>query len=670
MTRPNSCWTAGHALGLMLCIVCSCKLVDGGAAKVYGFTSFAQEFNVACPNGQGFRGLRSIHENEYDRKWRFLCEDVGYGPNDNVAKFGTLEDRKENYDHPQTVVCPRHHYLAGALSKFHGHYSDRLWIWTCRQATDAVLSNCQRGDYVNNWDEQFKFIASDNRVITGVNSYHDNNKEDRRFRFTTCRVDCSPFYEQHDTGCVPTELKPSPSPSYDEHFQQTFFVTCHNNQGLVRVRSDYDEGQGDRKWRFQCAPVGSTQVADLTEMSTAGVEDLHGAVNMICPTNYYLRAIQSGFVQAMKDRLFKFQCQRITGAILTNCQRREFVNPVHGALDVDVERHQVIAGLASMYSAVDEDRRWHVTTCDVSCANGFTSDGARGCIEAPCGKLVLQDGILSGNCQGRVGDECQYSGCNLGYRLLSPPVTRVCQADGSWTNTAPVCKRIESCGPQVLPNGHVIGACDGGIGDACTFSGCEDGFKLSETGVTRVCQADGTWSNSPPHCERVPCKPLTLQHGQLVGDCGGDFGDTCVYRECNDGYSMLVPVGPDDPVKSEGTEFKHATSPVSRTCMGNGTWSNGTPICHRTPTTWFHHIPSIFWDTMQILWKDITLVVEGTCHAMDKLQCWLQNVDTRIVWAVGSTCVLMLLGLYWFDAPLPAANEAAQNSGTARALTT
>ena len=43
-------------------------------------------------------------------------------------------------------------------------------------------------EYVNDWDEVIAFQCSHNGYITGIDSYHDNHVEDRRFKFRCCET--------------------------------------------------------------------------------------------------------------------------------------------------------------------------------------------------------------------------------------------------------------------------------------------------------------------------------------------------------------------------------------------------------------------------------------------------------------------------------------------------
>lgn len=43
-------------------------------------------------------------------------------------------------------------------------------------------------EYVNDWDEVLVFQCQHNSYISGIDSYHNNHAEDRRFKFYCCET--------------------------------------------------------------------------------------------------------------------------------------------------------------------------------------------------------------------------------------------------------------------------------------------------------------------------------------------------------------------------------------------------------------------------------------------------------------------------------------------------
>ena len=49
-------------------------------------------------------------------------------------------------------------------------------------------TNCRWTNYVNNWDARLNWVAPGKAVIVGTESYHDNGKEDRLWKFYYCEL--------------------------------------------------------------------------------------------------------------------------------------------------------------------------------------------------------------------------------------------------------------------------------------------------------------------------------------------------------------------------------------------------------------------------------------------------------------------------------------------------
>merc|ERR1712224_557026 len=77
--------------------------------------------------------------------------------------------------------------IVGIYSVHHNGKEDRLWKF--QNANIGAKSITSRiTNYLNNWDGAVHYTCPGNQAITGFYSYHDNGKEDRRWR-----VRCSGF---------------------------------------------------------------------------------------------------------------------------------------------------------------------------------------------------------------------------------------------------------------------------------------------------------------------------------------------------------------------------------------------------------------------------------------------------------------------------------------------
>ncbi|XP_066265871.1 E-selectin-like [Branchiostoma lanceolatum] len=149
------------------------------------------------------------------------------------------------------------------------------------------------------------------------------------------------------------------------------------------------------------------------------------------------------------------------------------------------------------------------------------------------------------------GDEVTFT-CDTGYNLGGSSTT-TCQADTTWSNSPPTCTAVQ-CSPRTAPtNGGVSGGSS--FGDEVTFT-CNSGYDLTGSATT-TCQAGGTWSNSDPTCTAGQCSPRTAPtNGGVSG--GSSFGDEVTFT-CDSGYDLA--------------------GSATITCQAGGTWSNSDPTC-------------------------------------------------------------------------------------------
>ncbi|XP_035690034.1 P-selectin-like [Branchiostoma floridae] len=128
-----------------------------------------------------------------------------------------------------------------------------------------------------------------------------------------------------------------------------------------------------------------------------------------------------------------------------------------------------------------------------------------------------------------------------------------CQADGTWTGTAPTCAIVQ-CPIQTPPdNGGMTGS--NNYQDIVQFT-CNSGYEM--TGVASItCQADGTWSNSAPTCDAVQCPLLTAPpNGAMTGS---NFYQDVVQFTCDSGYRLV--------------------GRSSLQCQADRTWDGIVPTC-------------------------------------------------------------------------------------------
>lgn len=74
--------------------------------------------------------------------------------------------------------CPVNYVLAGVSSYHDNGREDRLWNFECCKAADHYTRKCEIStDYVNVWDGDMDYSATNGFVFVGAFSYHDNGAE-------------------------------------------------------------------------------------------------------------------------------------------------------------------------------------------------------------------------------------------------------------------------------------------------------------------------------------------------------------------------------------------------------------------------------------------------------------------------------------------------------------
>jgi hypothetical protein len=99
-----------------------------------------------------------------------------------------LSGYANSWDGKMTFYAGSNRMITGFYSHHDNHREDRLWRMYTGTAS-GVKCNIQgwRG-WANNWDGVLSFSCPDNQALYGVYSVHDNHREDRRFNFKCCSV--------------------------------------------------------------------------------------------------------------------------------------------------------------------------------------------------------------------------------------------------------------------------------------------------------------------------------------------------------------------------------------------------------------------------------------------------------------------------------------------------
>eukprot|EP00488_Nonionellina_sp_1-RS-2012_P004268 TRINITY_DN9555_c0_g1_i1.p1 TRINITY_DN9555_c0_g1~~TRINITY_DN9555_c0_g1_i1.p1 ORF type:complete len:134 (-),score=19.39 TRINITY_DN9555_c0_g1_i1:10-411(-) len=133
-------------------------------------------------------------------------------------------------------------------------------------------------------------------MMNGQHSTHDDDSEDRRFKWNFCGP------EQGTDGLFDSKSWLSAT-SYDSAWSKS----CGGTGALIRAISSHSNKKEDRVWSFYCGQLSSTyKLADCSWSGYANSWD--NDVNYYCSSNGVLNGIYSTHDNGKEDRMWKFLC--------------------------------------------------------------------------------------------------------------------------------------------------------------------------------------------------------------------------------------------------------------------------------------------------------------------------------------------------------------------------
>jgi len=148
-----------------------------------------------CGGNSAITGLKSSHSNSReDRRFSIKCCDVSNNGDYAISKVYQTGYVNE-YDGTIEFRCGYMEVLVGLYSHHNNKMEDRRFKFYCGRI--APIDNMQAAkrnsvrwtNHLNEWDSALEYTASENSFIVGFDSYHDNNREDRRWKVGTATLD-------------------------------------------------------------------------------------------------------------------------------------------------------------------------------------------------------------------------------------------------------------------------------------------------------------------------------------------------------------------------------------------------------------------------------------------------------------------------------------------------
>ncbi|XP_011438693.3 hemagglutinin/amebocyte aggregation factor [Magallana gigas] len=170
-------------------------LSRGGAPESNWANEFDGHFQFVCPVGSYLTNVESFFNSYYnDRKFSFQCNARLDSPVEVSSCFWT--DYVNAMDSPIVFQCGSG-VIHGIESYHQDTYEDRRFKFKCCNLPLTCETNCHYTGWVNDLQGPFTYIAPDNYFIRGVVSFHDNKAEDRKFDFEVCALPTACDYHHH-----------------------------------------------------------------------------------------------------------------------------------------------------------------------------------------------------------------------------------------------------------------------------------------------------------------------------------------------------------------------------------------------------------------------------------------------------------------------------------------
>ncbi|XP_074648422.1 uncharacterized protein LOC141903932 [Tubulanus polymorphus] len=205
---------------------------------------------------------------------------------------------KNQWDQRLNFKCPNNQHIQW----FNNDREDRLFDMNCRPG--YVGTDCSWTGYLNDGDRVVSFVCPHNGIVTGFKSYHDNEKEDRRWKLRCCKLVTKP-----GLSCYWTDF-------WDNQIDYRFPA----GQAMVGMYSKHDNGKEDRLFKFRmcrfavCKAVGM-KILDQLQSTHTGTRVVGIATTQGCATGHSFmlnlggtdRVVETSSFTTSKEKSFTFE---------------------------------------------------------------------------------------------------------------------------------------------------------------------------------------------------------------------------------------------------------------------------------------------------------------------------------------------------------------------------
>ena len=163
-------------------VIVAALVVFANILRINAGTNFDATWTKSCGYGEYIYNARSVHSNYHeDRSWSFYCK-----YSSKISSSCSWTDYVNWFDEEILYQCPNG-VITGVHSYHSNYHEDRRFRFRCCTTVKNCANACLWTGYVNGWDAYMNYYVPNGYFLAGVNSVHDNRKEDRRWRFLICK---------------------------------------------------------------------------------------------------------------------------------------------------------------------------------------------------------------------------------------------------------------------------------------------------------------------------------------------------------------------------------------------------------------------------------------------------------------------------------------------------
>ena len=299
------------------------------------------EGTKVCDKGWGLTKIHGTYNSELlDRDWKYECELI---TEQDTTCYWT--GYSNDMDGELYVNCRRNHFIAGIDSYYHYFEMDRAYRVYCCTAENLVVENPKLSDdYINNLKEDINWNIDNSaaKVLTGLESYHNNDKE---YVIVIIHAGNHTFFVfPYRDRRWKLEIS--------EYFVNDWTFKCSKDgEAIFKFESSFDESKLDRSWNWHCKKVTDSFSADDCYW-TDYLNKFDKPVNGQCNGDYALTGISSYYARYARDRRWKIQCCTSEKLELGYCNTgNEPINEYRGKISYTPDDNiRILTGLYSEHS--------------------------------------------------------------------------------------------------------------------------------------------------------------------------------------------------------------------------------------------------------------------------------------------------------------------------------